>query len=473
VGGVNAALARALPMADLERILEGACGLAFAKGAARCLADGFAKAAHDADLAPEAFLQRLLRGDEESVTALVENAVVGETYFFRHPEQFEALRKVLLDPTPPTPPTSPTPPASQGRPLSAWSAGCATGEEPYTIAMALLEAGRAGCPDRILATDVSSRALESAATAVYGPWSLRRIDPGIRARHFEGRPPRETVVRAVRERVRFQRHNLVRDPVPGSDFDLVVCRNVLIYFRPQAAATVVAKLFSAVRPGGVLLLGPVETPVAQDLAAQRIELGAATLLRKPLPGEVVQPAPPAAPPPGRRRRTDRAAPTRAARAAPAARRPEPTPGPAARTDSAARPPRPFELAREAARRGDHAEAERLARESAARDLCAECYLLVAVAAEARGDLAAAVEAARRALYLEPDLAMAHATLLALYRRLGRTEDAARARRNALRAIEGLDDATELRGVEPVTAGALRAALNGSDREAYATPGGRA
>jgi chemotaxis protein methyltransferase CheR len=461
---MNAGLARTLPMPELERILEGACGLAFAKGAARCLADGFAKAARDADVAPEAFLDRLLHGDEESVTALIENAVVGETYFFRHPEQFEALRRVIVDAAP------------KDRALSVWSAGCATGEEPYTIAMALLDAGRARCTDRILATDVSTRALDAAAAAVYGPWSLRRIDPAVRTRHFEGRPPRETVVRVVRERVRFERHNLVRDPAPGSDFDLVVCRNVLIYFRPPAAAAVAEKLFAAVRPGGVLLLGPVETPVAEGLPAHRIEMGAATLLRKPLPGEVLRPPDPARPPQRRRERarTDRAAmPPRAARATPAPPRPVPAEGPAARTDSAARPPRAFDLAREAARRGDHAEAERIATESAARDLCPECYLLVSVAAEARGDLAAAVEAARRALYLEPDLAMAHAALLALYRRLGRAEDAARARRNALRAIDALDDGAVLRGVEPVTAGALRAALAGSEREATAARGSHA
>jgi chemotaxis protein methyltransferase CheR len=446
---VTSALARALPVGELEGILERACGLAFAKGAARCLADGFAKAARDADAEAEEFLERLLGGDGASVTALVENAVVGETYFFRHPEQFEALRRVFLEPAP------------RDRPLSVWSAGCATGEEPYTLAMALLDAGRAGCADRVLATDVSARALRAAAAALYGPWSLRRIDPVLRARHFEGRPPRETVVRAVRERVTFLRHNLVHEPPPAAEHDLVVCRNVLIYFRPEAARAVVAKLFGAVRPGGLLVLGPVEAPLADGIEAERIDVGPATLFRRLPPGE--RPAAPARreprPAAARRRaflRTDRAAPIRPVRATPAPPRPVPAPE--------APPPRPapvtpFERAREAARRGDHGEAERIARESAARDLSPECYLLLSMAAESRGDLSAAVEAARRALYLEPALAMAHATLVALFRRLGRSEDAARARRNALRAIDGTPDGAILRGVEPITAGALRAALD--------------
>jgi chemotaxis protein methyltransferase CheR len=84
-----------------------------------------------------------------------------------------------------------------------------------------------------------------------------------------------------------------------------------------------------------------------------------------------------------------------------------------------------------------------------------------MAAEARGDVAGAVEAVRRALYLDPGLAMGHAALVPLYGQLGLTDDAARARRNALEAISGLDDGAPLRGVEPVTAGALRSAL-GSD-----------
>ncbi len=81
-----------------------------------------------------------------------------------------------------------------------------------------------------------------------------------------------------------------------------------------------------------------------------------------------------------------------------------------------------------------------------------------MAAEARGDLAAAVDAVRRALYLDPGLALGHAALVPLYARLGLHDDAARARRNALEALAGLDDAAPLRGVESITAGALRSAL---------------
>jgi chemotaxis protein methyltransferase CheR len=119
-------------------------------------------------------------------------------------------------------------------------------------------------------------------------------------------------------------------------------------------------------------------------------------------------------------------------------------------------------AREAARRGDLAEAERIARATAAAELCPESYLLMSAAAESRGDLAGAVEAARRAVYLDPGFAMAHAALATLFARLGRSDQSSRARRNALQATEGLDAAAVLPGIEPITAGALRSALGATE-----------
>ncbi|RKH57368.1 chemotaxis protein CheR, partial [Corallococcus llansteffanensis] len=114
---------------------------------------------------------------------------------------------------------------------------------------------------------------------------------------------------------------------------------------------------------------------------------------------------------------------------------------------------------EAAQAGHYDEAEALGRE-AARALSPEAYLLLAMVAEARGDLVSAVEAVRKALYLEPQLALGHATLVSLYSRMDRREEAERARQNALRALDGLDDEHPLRGVEnTMTAGGLRQALS--------------
>lgn len=453
--------AAALPLPDLERVLEQACGVALSPGVRQTLADAFQRAAREAAQPPEAFLRRVLGADARSVALLVEHAVVGETYFYRHPEQLAAVSQALLLPRP------------LGRPLSVWSAGCATGEEPYTLAMMLVEAGRGGAGDRILATDVSARALEAGRLGHYGEWSLRRLEPALRSRFFRPAGRRLAVTPEVRQPVEFRRHNLVADPPPGANFDLVMCRNVLIYFSPANAAAVLARLVEAVRPGGWLVVGPVETPLLAGLPVERHEAAGATLLRRPERRAAARPERRSAGAPARRWEDRAARPARPAPPAAAVPPAEPAPAEGPREaccDQAASPEcrAGFVEAHRAARAGDLGLAEALARQVAERHLCPESYLLLAMAAEARGDDATAADAVRRALYLEPGLAQAHAALVPIYGRLGRPDEAARARRNALDALRGLPDDAALRGVEPITAGALRLALGGG---AGATVGG--
>jgi chemotaxis protein methyltransferase CheR len=449
----------AVPLAEVERVLEEACGLTLSPGIRRTLGDAFARAARDLHMAPEPFLGRLRAREHRAVTTLVEAAVVGETYFFRHPEQLAAIRQLAIVP-------------AQNRALSIWSAGCATGEEPYTLAMELVDAGRAGMGDRILATDVSSRALAVAREARYGQWSLRRLDPVVRNRHFESSPPQVVVRPRVRAMVEFRRHNLVRDPVPDSGFDLVVCRNVLIYFNPPTASQVVQKLASALAPGGLLVLGPVEAPMAAGQELERLELEGVTVFRVGGGRPLALPARPRGANGADRahgeqpvREESSAEKRHAGKKQSAAPRPAPPPPPPA--PRPASDPSALEAARAAAQRGDLPAAEELARSAATRELCPEAWLLVSMVADARGDLAAAVDAVRRALYLDPGLALGHAALVPLYVRLGLPEEAARARRNALESLAGLDDAAPLRGIEAVTAGALRSALEAQSRPAGA------
>jgi chemotaxis protein methyltransferase CheR len=443
---------------DAERALRDACGITLTEGLRTSLGEAIRRAARATGLDLDAFRAALRARDSRCLAALIEAAVVGETYFFRHPEQLEAVRDVLL------------PPAPRDRPLRIWSAGCATGEEPYSLAMMLRDAGRASCRDRILGTDVSARALAVAAEGSYGAWSLRRLDPSARARHFEGEPPLVRVRDEVRALVELRRHNLYSDPAPQGAFDLVVCRNVLIYFDPDTAREIASRLLEAVAPGGILLLGPVEVPVAERLVAERIEVGGTTLMRRLPAGERV----PSKPVRARARRAGGSTPTPTSTSTPTPTptsagglrlqasglsnspfgRELPMPDDRGRTPDSPR----FEEARDAARRGEIEFAEQLAREVAERHMCPESYLLLAMAADARGDLGGAIDALRRALYLDPGLAMAHAALVPLYARTGRHDEAARARRNALEAVAGLEDAAPLRGVEPITAGALRSAL---------------
>lgn len=190
----------------------------------------------------------------------------GETSFFRHGDQLEAVRALL-------------PTLDQGGPLRCWSAGCASGAEPLSLAMLLREAGRSG--DRILATDSSSAELLAARAACYAEWTLRRVDERRRARWFHPGAAGWRPVADLREMVDYRHHDLCGEPPPGR-FDLVLCRNVLIYFDGAGAARALDRLLSAVRPGGLLVLGPVELPLARALPAEPVRLGGATLLRRPL-----------------------------------------------------------------------------------------------------------------------------------------------------------------------------------------------
>jgi chemotaxis protein methyltransferase CheR len=417
---------------EAEAAVEDLLGIAFAGPLARRIEEAVVRSAGELGLAPEALVSLLRARDARCAGPVIERTVVGETSFGRHPEQLAAIVSHVVHPEEPE------------RPLRVWSAGCATGEEAYELAMALLAAGRRQGLDRIVATDASEHALAQARAARYGARSIRRLDPALRARFLSGTHPPFEVTPAVKALVELQRANLVCDAAPAGPFDLVLCRNVLIYFAPRAAAAVLRKLTAALRPGGFLALGPAEAPLAAGLPLEWVGNGSPVLLRRLAPEAEDRsrrrPAEPTArvaaypgPDPARRRRRD---------GPPEARRPAPRE--AAVPAGAAEPARP-------ARRG---EAGPAALEISA----AEAELLLALAAEARGELGKACSHLRRALYLAPKLAVAHASMASLQRRMGRQDEARRAGRNALRALEGVADGKLLPGVARLTAGALREAL---------------
>jgi chemotaxis protein methyltransferase CheR len=250
---------------DVARVLAEAAGMSLRDGLDLRLVDGLDGAARAAGEPVRAFARRVLARDPAAIVSLVEHVVVSETAFWRHPEQLAAVGCIAV--------------AADG-PLRIWSAGCATGEEPYSVAIALLESGRTGRGDRILATDLSRRALEAARAGVYGPRALRRLPAELAERWLEGLVERR-VVDGVRALVSFASHNLVgADPAPGGPFDLVLCRNVLIYFELATARAVVRRLAGALRSGGTLVLGPVELALGEEAGLVPIEEGGATVLRR-------------------------------------------------------------------------------------------------------------------------------------------------------------------------------------------------
>jgi chemotaxis protein methyltransferase CheR len=259
---------RAPPLAEVARILAEVAGVSLADGLGATLRAGLDAAAEASGTTSDEIARRIVGGDPAALAALVEHSVVGETAFWRHPEQLEGLSRLV---------------GGAAGPLRIWCAGCATGEEPYSVAIALLEAGRLGRGDRVVATDVSGRALAAARAGLYGARALRKL-PGHLVERWFGPGERRPIAGPARALVSFSRHNLVADPAPeGAPFDLVLCRNVLIYFTPQTARSVLATIAGAIVPGGILALGPVELPLASTLGFERVVVDAiaTTLLRRP------------------------------------------------------------------------------------------------------------------------------------------------------------------------------------------------
>jgi chemotaxis protein methyltransferase CheR len=212
----------------------------------------------------------------------VERMLVHETYFFRHTAQLDLLRDEVL-------PRLDARRRETGQSLLVvWIAGCSTGEEAWTMAFLAHQArggvasGRA-IPVSILATDLSEISLATARHGVYdrlhGLDSFRAI-PSWAASHFESGWGTNTwsVPETLRSCVRFQRHNVL-DPPPISNADLVLCRNMLIYFDEAANRRAQENLVSALRPGGVLVLGPADVPRSMGML-EAIETDAATVYRK-------------------------------------------------------------------------------------------------------------------------------------------------------------------------------------------------
>lgn len=259
-------------LTEVARVLAEEAGLSLASGLRAPLRDGLRAAADERGEDAARLARRVMAREPDAIVAVLEHATVPETSFWRHPEQLLAIGRRL---------------GAEPAPVAVWCAGCATGEEPYSLAIALLEAGRGFKRDRIVATDLSRRSLAIGAAARYGPRALRRLPPELAQRWLE--PPAPDGARVVRPeargRVAFAPQNLVRDPPPaGGPFDVIVCRNVLIYFEPPVAGAVLYRLLGALRPGGALVLGPVELPLASALPVEWVGDGEATLLVKPREG---------------------------------------------------------------------------------------------------------------------------------------------------------------------------------------------
>ena len=463
---------------ELLRLLAARTGLSFAPERLAGVEKGSRRAMKRAGIDDPVRYLRLIESEAGALDALVSELTVGESYFFREPAQFRFLRQEIL-------------PALVGAPgrhhlIRAWSAGCASGEEAYSLAIVLAEQGLAG-RSHVLATDISRPALARAQQARYGAWSLRGQGLATARPYLRQEENQYLVSELIRRLVTVSYLNLAEEVYPSAatgtcDLDLILCRNVLIYFGRERVRSVAGRLYESLADGGWLLTASTDPPLGDLAPFETVATDKGMFYRRgapPTAGQTVGltdadrqaieptatgawtalPAPPvemAWEPELHVRRGDRALPSaregireRSSRSGPD----EPGPGPdvaailAAARDDLARGH--YERAAERTRAlGADAQASALhIRALANLDLAAavractaatarhplsgELHYLRAMLLIGQGRDDEALRAIRRALYLDRSLIVGHFTLGTILRRRGDRAGASRALRNAL------------------------------------------
>lgn len=204
----------------------------------------------------EEYVDHLLQNHTpEDLELMLNKLTTNYTYFMREESHFEFFTDVILPYLIET---------KKNRSLSIWSAGCSSGEEPYTISMILKEylGPKASMWDtRVLATDISQNALKAANNAVYDKDSLRNLPPGWKDKYFRsaGSPGIFTVSSEIKSNVIFRTFNLMNPIKFRLKFDVIFCRNVMIYFDQETKDALVNRFYNATNPGGYLLIGHSES----------------------------------------------------------------------------------------------------------------------------------------------------------------------------------------------------------------------
>lgn len=389
-----------------------------------------------------------LPGDSPEWRQFVGHFTVGETYFFRDRGCLEALEQEVLSPL------IECRRREGSRRLRIWSAGCSSGEEPYSVAMLLdrLVPDRSDWSITILATDLSSRTLSAARRGVYREWSLRDTPDQLRRRYFAPRGAGTFELDAdIRRMVTFAPLNLVDGAYPSlatntSAMDLILCRNVIMYFTREAQRETVARLQGALVDGGWLVMSAAEASSDLLRPLEPVSFPGTVLFRK------IAAAPRAAAPQRSKTRSAvRRQPTRRAPVSQPRREPEQSREP----ERSREPADLLELARAEADRGSLDRARDLCRDAVARDrLDPEAHLLLAAIEQERGDVPSAVDAIRSAIYLVPNSPSAHFILGSLLLRQGQTVRGRRSMQTVVALLDSVPSDQLVDGADALPAGRL-------------------
>jgi chemotaxis protein methyltransferase WspC len=333
--------------------------------------------------------EQLLEKSPAEWNELVESVVVTETWFFRDPGLFAAFVRHV---------TEEWLPAHPAAPMRLLSLPCASGEEPYSLVMALLDAGVAPARFQIEAVDISARALARAERGVYGKNSFRGKDLTFRDRYFQPSAEGFVLNQAVRDCVRFHRGNLFSNAIlPGrARYDVTLCCNLLIYFDRPMQRRAIEKIKRLLAPTGVLFVSPVEQPLVLNHGFVSANLPKARACRK---ADLAV-------------RRPRLARVSKRPLMPAGLQPNKPVQPQLPADSGSKPPPPgrlprsvhpdLETARGLADAGRLSEAAAICEAHLRRSrVSAQAYYLLGLVRDASGDTSA-IDCYRKALYLEPN-----------------------------------------------------------------------
>jgi chemotaxis protein methyltransferase CheR len=271
-------------LSEIRMLIEERTGIHFDASRERFFSTRVREHLHDRGYARGTDLFRAIRKTNVEYESLLERLLTQETTFFRYPAIFEAFEKRVL------PELHVKKFWKNPRTLRVWSAGCSTGEEPYSIAITVLDTlSFAEAWDvEILATDIGRLALKNAERGIYSGRSIASVTEKQLATHFSVADGGYQVKKRVRKMVSFAQMNLA-SPVYVGRMDLIFCMNVLIYFTQERRQALVQRFYDALEPGGYLFLGHSESISKMPVKFQAIVLGDCILYRKPTAEELQKP----------------------------------------------------------------------------------------------------------------------------------------------------------------------------------------
>ncbi len=265
-----------LELAGFRSLIEQRSGICFDSSRERFFSSRVRDYIRERNLGSAADLMHLVRSSNVEYESLLQRLLTHETSFFRYPSVYEALKKRVL------PEIQARKFWATPRTLRIWSAGCSTGEEPYSISIALAEtpAFATGWDIEILATDVSRQAVAKAVYGIYPSRSVANLTPEQTAAHFTPQGEQFEVKPAIRARVSFVVMNLVQSLYLGR-MDCIFCMNVLIYFSGERREQLIRSFYDCLTPGGYLMLGHSETLGNIPVNFEKIVFEDFMLYRKP------------------------------------------------------------------------------------------------------------------------------------------------------------------------------------------------